>query len=345
MFRKLRSLFVLWLLLVLTLPTWALEVHFVDVGQGDAIVVCTDVGAVLLMDGGETGPGRNVLVPYLRQLGVTKIDLVVATHPHYDHIGGLVPVLEEFPVDRVVACGQIHTSSTYIRFLELIDEKNIPFRTPRQGDRLSLAGVDELVVLSPPAEMFGTDLNENSLVLQLRFGDISFLFTGDIGHVAELALVGSNFLTPVTVLKVGHHGSRYSSHGDFLAVVLPEIAVIQCGQDNSYGHPHGEAISRLNAVEAKIYRTDTHGHIVVTTDGTSYGITVQKGSVPGLIDLNTATREQLMSLPGIGATLAQRIIEYREQHPFTNKEELTQVRGIGAGIYERVKDLVTVGGE
>ncbi|MCK9221616.1 MAG: helix-hairpin-helix domain-containing protein [Limnochordia bacterium] len=332
-------------LCITTMPLLALEVHFVNVGQGDAIVIMTDTGAVMLIDGGETPGGKNVLVPYLRQLDITGIDLLVATHPHYDHVGGLIPVLEEFEVGEVAACGQIHTSSTYISFLELIDRLNIPFQTPRQGDRLDLAGVDELLVLSPPEESMFDDLNENSLVLYLRYGDVSFLFTGDAGHGAELDMIGKDMPVKATVLKVGHHGSRYSSHGDFLASVLPDIAVIQSGAGNSYGHPHQETLQRLAALQVRIYRNDESGHIVVRTDGQSYQVLAEQDLARSLININTAPKEQLMLLPGIGPTLADRIMEHRQGQPFTSKEELTKIKGIGQKTYEKLENLITTGGD
>lgn len=246
--------------------------HFLDVGQGDAIVIETPADAVMLVDGGEPWAGEEVVVPYLRRLGIRKLDMVVMTHPHYDHIGGLIPVLQSFAVKQILADGQIHTSRTYEDLLHLIDRKNIPFRLARAGDKVEIAGLDEVQILGPD-EPFLPGLNNNSVVLRLRYGSVTVLLTGDIEREAEKRILSSGLPVRSTILKVAHHGSRSSSSKSFLKKVLPRLAVIQVGRDNPYGHPHPATLQALEEVTGhQVLRTDILGTIVIAIDGRSYRI-------------------------------------------------------------------------
>ena len=253
-----------------------LSVYFLDVGQGDSSLILFG-NTTILIDAGEMDMGDRV-VGDLKELGVTRIDLLVATHPHSDHIGGMQKVLENFPVGRVLDSGQPHTSVLYERFLETIDKKNIPYKVAVQGDEINLDPALRIVVISPPEQRFGDDLNTNSIVLRISYGTVNFLFTGDAGGEAETALVKSGYTLDAQILKVGHHGSLHSCSAAFIARVHPETAVISLGLDNPYGHPHKQAVDSLTGAGATIYRTDRDGTILVRSDGISYVVKTPGGN-------------------------------------------------------------------
>lgn len=240
----------------------AAEVHFIDVGQGDSILIKSG-GKAVLIDAGEAENGPAV-VNYLKAQGVFALDLVIGTHPHADHIGGLADVLNAFPVAKVIDSGVAHTTQTYIDYLSLIRQKNIPFETP-SGQSIGLGEGARLDVLGPVREY--EDLNNSSVVTRLVVGQVSFLLTGDMQQDAEADLVAVKDLKS-TILKVGHHGSSTSTSAAFLAEVNPEAAVISVGEGNSYGHPTAGTLARLTSVD--VFRTDEQGTIVITTDGTTY---------------------------------------------------------------------------
>ena len=234
-----------------------LSVYFLDVGQGDSALIIFG-NKTILIDAGEIDMGDRV-VSDLKELGVTRIDLLVATHPHSDHIGGMQKVLENFPVDQVLDSGMPHPSALYERFLETIDKKNIPYKVAVQGNTIDIDPALRIVVLSPTEKRFGDDLNTNSIILRISYGTINFLFTGDAGGETETALAKSGYVLDAQILKVGHHGSMHSSSRTFIARVHPETAIISLGQDNPYGHPHKQAVDTLTDAGATIYRTDRDG--------------------------------------------------------------------------------------
>jgi len=247
-----------------------LSVYFLDVGQGDSTLFVVD-GKTILIDAGETDMGDRV-VRDLRKVGVTKIDLLVATHPHSDHIGGMQMVLAAFPVGQVLDAGLPHTSSIYEHFLETIDRKNIPYRVAERGQIIDVDPALRFVVLSPPAQRTGDDPNMNSLVLRISYGTIDFLMTGDLGVDGEDALTTSGYPLDAEILKVGHHGSASSTSPAFLARIRPEMGVLFVGEDNPYGHPHKETLDLLKESGVTLYRTDHDGTVVVRTDGMSYSV-------------------------------------------------------------------------
>jgi beta-lactamase superfamily II metal-dependent hydrolase len=264
-----------------------LSVYFLDVGQGDSTLFVVD-GKTILIDAGETDMGDRV-VSDVRKLGVTRIDLLVATHPHADHIGGMQKVLVAFPVGQVLDAGLPHPSSTYEHLLETIDRKNIPYRVAEQGQTIDVDPALRVVVLSPPAQRTGDDPNINSIVLRISYGTIDFLLTGDLGGEGEDALIRSGYPLDAEILKVGHHGSSSSTSPAFLARVRPELGVLYVGEDNPYGHPHKETLDLLKESGVTLYRTDRDGTVVVRTDGMSYSVKTETND-HGIWNVST-TRE------------------------------------------------------
>lgn len=248
-----------------------LVVHFIDVGQGDSILIQTSTGATVLVDAGDTKAGRDVVVPYLRKLGIRHLDMVVMTHPHFDHIGGLIPVIETYSVGQVLADGQIHTTRTYEDLLRLILEKEIPFRLVRAGGELTISGLDEVLILNPTEPLL-KGLNNNSVVLWIRYGQVALLFTGDIEAEAEARILAEGKLPKAEVLKVAHHGSSTSTTPAFLRAVSPKEAIISLGAGNTYSHPHARTLQSLDKAKIRVRRTDLEGTILVISDGVSYRI-------------------------------------------------------------------------
>lgn len=253
-------------------PDQELEVHFIDVGQGDSILIRTPEEKVILIDAGVRSAGQ-VVVDYLAAAGITSIDIIVGTHPHADHIGGLIQVMEELPVGKVIDSGKVHNTLTYQDYLAVIEEKKIPFFEGRAGQEIELDSHVNIKILHPGSDLDSYCLNNASIVIKLLYGTVGFLFTGDAEKEAEKEILERDYdLSLVNILKVGHHGSRTSTSPSFLDALSPEAAVIFAGQDNPYGHPHSEVIDRLTDAAADVYRTDIHGTIVVTTCGYLYRI-------------------------------------------------------------------------
>ena len=244
-----------------------LTVHFLDVGQGDAVALRSPAGRWLLIDGGPRGPrgdaGRRVVVPFLRRHGATQLAAIIATHAHLDHFGGLPAVLDVFDPAFVLEPGQPVPDAGYLGFLGAVESDGAEWRPARQGDRLELDGVT-LEVLSPDsAWMAGqTDLNESSVVLLVRYGDTRLLLAGDAGIPTERHLAGR--VGHVAVLKVGHHGSRGATSDRWLDELNPKDAVISVGAKNRYGHPAPETLARLRAHGVTVLRTDERGTITLT---------------------------------------------------------------------------------
>lgn len=254
-----------------------IEVHFLDVGQGDSILV-RNGDRYMLVDGGPIDEGQTV-ASYLRSQGIKTIDVLVSTHPHADHIGGLLTVLKEFPVNVVYDSGQPHTTQTYEEYLTLIDQKNIRFKVPERDDAIDLGpGVTVQVISPPPGGIGGDDLNENSVVLKITHGSVSFLLASDAGFEAEDIMLDSGYDLRSQVLKVGHHGSKSSSGKAFLKAVDPQVSVIEVGAGNSYNHPAQATLDNLEAVGSTVYRTDRDGNVVVTSDGKGIIVSAQRSA-------------------------------------------------------------------
>jgi competence protein ComEC len=278
-----------------------LTVTFLDVGQGDSIFIRTPSGRTLLVDGGgrsqrgdrKYDAGEKIVVPFLRQEGVKQIDLVISTHPDEDHLGGLFSVIGNIPVKGVLISGFPDPSESYREFLALVREKQIPLYRAKKGDRWEVDQGIFLRMLNPPSPyVTGTrrDVNANCIVFELDYEKRSFLFTGDVEGEVEPLLQAS--LHPVDVLKVAHHGSKYSTSASFLQTVHPRYAVISVGRNNSYGHPDAELLKRLKEEGARILRTDESGAIIVHTDGEQMTVEEMKGMHNRLFSVNPRNQKE-----------------------------------------------------
>jgi competence protein ComEC len=252
--------------------TAKLQVSFLDVGQGDAILIQAPGGKKVLLDGGEDGD--KLLSNLDEEFGWRdkKIDLMVLSHPHADHVRGFNSLFGRYQISEVVGTGVLHNSSVYEAWLTNIKNNNLKLKTVKAGETIDLGGGATLQVLFPFSDLNGqtvSNLNNSSLVLKLTYGQISFLLTGDAEEEVEKQLLASSVDVSAQVLKVAHHGSANATSMKFLEAVKPQLAIISVGKDNDFGHPHDTTLNKLEASGAKILRTDELGTIKISTDGKS----------------------------------------------------------------------------
>ena len=240
-----------------------LKVHFIDVGQGDSTLVEKD-GHFMLIDAGERDQGE-VVASYLEKQGVKKLDYVIGTHPHSDHIGGLETVIRKFEVQKVLLPEKEHTTKVYERLLDAIADKNLKITLPKPGDSYSLGDASFQIIA--PNKDYGDNLNNWSIGLRLVYGKNSFVLCGDAEKDAEKDMIANGLPLKADVLKLSHHGSSTSSSEGFMDLVDPEYGVISCGKNNDYGHPHKEILEMLKKRNIKALRTDQLGTIVAVSDG------------------------------------------------------------------------------
>ncbi|MFW6105281.1 MAG: DNA internalization-related competence protein ComEC/Rec2 [Chloroflexota bacterium] len=257
---------------VMTTPDDKLHVSFLDVGQGDAILIQTLNGQDILIDGGPDPQKINLELSKKLPFWDRMIDLIVCTQPHADHVTGLVEVLQRYKVRQVLEAEVSYNSSIYQEWCNVVEDKGIEYSIARAGQEIDLGSGIKLELLNPPEGLFeGTshDVDNNGLVLRLSWGSVSFLFTADIREEAEFELIGQRANLKSTVLKVAHHGSETSTTSHFLAAVDPEVAVICVGADNPFGHPGSEVVDRLidSLGKDNVYRTAEDGTIELITDG------------------------------------------------------------------------------
>lgn len=244
-----------------------LRVHYIDVGQGDSELIELPNDEVMLIDAGENDKGELV-AEYIKSQGIEKIDYLVGTHPHSDHIGGLDIVINEFDIGKIYMPKAEATTATFNDVLDAVENKGLRINTAKAG--VSLVSGDDLTVeMLAPVKTNYASSNNYSAVIKIVYKNSSFLFTGDAERVSENDIKSD---VSADVLKVGHHGSDTSSSDAFLERVRPNIAVISCGVDNKYGHPHAETLQKLADVNAEVHRTDTDGTVVIDTDGEQYEI-------------------------------------------------------------------------
>ena len=256
----------------------SLEVHYIDVGQGDCIFIESD-GQNMLIDCGESSESDEV-ISYLQNHNVSKLDYVIGTHPHSDHMGGMSAIVDNFEISDFympyLPDDDIPTTKYFEKLLVSLENKNLEIKNPSVNDKLKLGSADILVVAPNSKEYSNT--NNYSIGIILTHGENSFIFTGDAEKLAEEEMVESSLLKDIDVYKAGHHGSSTSSSEKFLDVIKPEYAVIMCGEGNSYNHPNDDAVERIEKYvpEENIFRTDLNGSIVAESDGKNISFTTEK---------------------------------------------------------------------
>lgn len=251
------------------------KVHFLDVGQGESILIQTANHAILV-DGGSASASQTV-IDYIKSQGINKLDAVIATHPHQDHIGGLVSVIKTFPVERFYMPNKAHTTQTFANLIEAVNQSGAKRIQAKAG--VSFEFDDAKAEFLAPNSANYDSLNDYSAVLKITHGQNSFLLTGDAERVSEQEMLDAGYDLKATVLKAGNHGSNTSTTDAFLKAVSPDCAVISCGKDNEYGLPHQEVLSRLAAAGVGICRTDQLGTILATSDGQRVAFHIRPSSV------------------------------------------------------------------
>ncbi|MDZ7805844.1 MAG: DNA internalization-related competence protein ComEC/Rec2 [Gracilimonas sp.] len=296
--------FVFWLILIFTIATWhlaslrwkmlntvlaaacilvswnlsqelqiaKLTVTYFDVGQGDAALLETPTGKNILIDAGVWSPGynsgRGVILPHLRSGGIDKLDAIVLSHPHSDHIGGIVDLINEIEIGTIYNSGYDYDSELYKNYLETAAQKGIPIESLKEGDTLNIDPAMVILVLGPDGKIHNSDANEHSVILNVIYGESEFLFTGDAGtHQEKRVLSKYDDLLDTDVLKVGHHGSRTSSGLEFLNKVTPDYSIISLSEPNRYRHPHKEAIQRLSTTRSELLFTSLEKAVILESDG------------------------------------------------------------------------------
>lgn len=273
------------LITILTIATYAdLTIHYLDVGQADSILLQLPNNQNMLIDAGNNADG-DFVVDYIEDQGITKIDYLVGTHPHEDHIGGLDFVIKSFDIGKIYLPRAKHTTKTYEDVLRAIKVKDKKIILAKAAVNILNKPDLEAYFLSPVREDYD-ELNEWSAVLKLEYGNTSFLFTGDAEEINEFEILLSSSMKPdADVLKVGHHGSDSSTSEAFLAAVSPRYAVISVGKDSDYGHPSPVVLDRLRDHNVKVFRTDLQGTIICTSDGENITFNVDSSVIISLVDL------------------------------------------------------------
>ena len=251
---------------VTTSSIGTMKVHYIDVGQGDATLVQVN-NENLLIDAGPNSSAKS-LVDYLKGIGVSTIDHVIATHPHEDHIGGMDEIFEAFEVENFYSPKVDHTTKTFEKMITAVKNEGLSVTTIKSGDgsKINLGDGTKVEIFSPVDDKYD-NLNDYSPIMKITFGDDSFLFTGDAETFVEKQVIANGESLDADVVKVGHHGSTTSSSKEFIKEVSPNIAVIPVGEGNDYGHPHKEILDLLENNNIELLRTDLEGTIVLESDG------------------------------------------------------------------------------
>lgn len=357
-----------------------LEVHFIDIGQGDAALIVSPAGKTVLID---SGPSKSwsALSGYLDGLGIKTIDMMINSHPHADHIGNAAKVIERYQVKVVLDSGFAHPIKAYRDLLDAVETHKVSLRLARKGRTIEIGGGAKLQLLAPEEPFIRhsrSDPNSNSIVFRLTYKEQAALFTGDAEEETERRLLVDPSTLRADLLKVAHHGSKHASGHAFLSAVNPQVAIISCSEANRYGHPSPETLDSLRRAQATPLVTAQAGHILAKTDGNTWtvkpvhaenavttstqrdqpasqeaakrvdpqpahpiAVEPPQSTASELININTASVSELQKLPRIGEKLAQRIIEARAQDPFTSAEDLRRVNGIGQKTVEQLVPLIT----
>ena len=333
----------------------AASIEFLDVGQGDAILIQSPEGKTALID---AGPSRRI-VDLLRERGIASLDLVVVSHHHIDHYGGMAEVIREFHPRVFLDADSPHVTSYYLALLRLVKEERITaIRAGPKPRKIGLGSVT--LTVFPQAPRNEKNENNNSIGIRVEFGRYSALLTGDaewaerrwwMSHVPELC-------ADVDVLKLAHHGSRNGTDSAWLGLTCPRLAVASLGLWNDFGHPHPETLALLRSLDIPLRRTDESGSIPIRTDGRTWTLEDASASVLApsqsqfgpirqarvasrrmLVFLNSASESELRTLPGIGARLAESIIDGR---PYRSIDDLSAIPTLGKKRLEQIRPFVAI---
>ena len=254
-----------------------LKIHYIDVGQGDSAIIEQN-GHYMLIDAG-TNECEQDLIAYIDSLGITKFDYIIATHAHEDHIGSMDTVINKYDVDKILFAKHTTTTKTFENFVMAVKNKGLQLYAPSVGEEFVFEN-SKFIVLAPNSQNY-EELNDYSIVIKVKYGDTSYLFTGDAEKLSEDEMLNNNLDLSADVLKVGHHGSKSSTTQKFLNAVNPKYSVISVGKDNDYGHPTQIVMNRLKNKNIDVYRTDESGTIVLTSDGKNISFNKDVGSYIG----------------------------------------------------------------
>ncbi len=250
-----------------------INVHFIDVGQGDCSLIESPRGNVLIDAG--TSDSRYKIESYVDSLGITEFEYAIFTHPHEDHIGSADYLLEKYNFKKIIMPTAVNSTPIYNSFIDAVEKEGCQVLIARAGANYSIGDID-INIFAPDDSYDTTDLNNMSVVAKVDIGDVSFMFTGDAEEPSEISMCNGGYALDADILKVAHHGSSTSTTDAFLNAVTPEVAIISAGENNDYGHPHAETMSKLNGAKINTYITYTVGSIVVGTDGITYQIVTEK---------------------------------------------------------------------
>lgn len=257
-----------------------MKVHFIDVGQGDSILIQTPNDKHILIDGGPPESGKRV-VRYLKKLDVNTIDLMIATHPDMDHIGGLPEVMKHIPTKEILDSGKTHTTKTYGRYVREIHRQHIPVTIAQENKQVHLDPLLHIRILNTYGKTKNN--NQSSIVLTINYDEVNFLLMSDIEYKQEKDLL-STYDLRANIIKIAHHGSKTSSSKQFLQQVNPNIAILTYSKQNDFGHPVKRVIKNLDDIQAQIYSTAVFGDVVIWTEGKHYYIFPTKSPMTGLIE-------------------------------------------------------------
>ncbi|MGG5462275.1 ComEC/Rec2 family competence protein [Clostridium sp. B9] len=246
-------------------------VHFIDVGQGDSILIQAN-NKNLLIDSG-TEDSIDHLVKYLKKSKVKKLDYIIATHPHADHIGGMNVIIDKFNVGSFFAPKVSHTNESFKSMITSLKNKNLPINILNSKKDISIdLGKNTNIKILAPTDKDYENINNYSPIIKIYYGKTSFLFTGDAEEELENEVLSENFILKANVLKIGHHGSNTSTSEEFLKEIQPQVAIISAGLDNSYGHPNYITLQKLNDNNVRVLRTDEDGTIVISSNGNNINV-------------------------------------------------------------------------
>ncbi|ADL07605.1 ComEC/Rec2 family competence protein [Thermosediminibacter oceani] len=251
-----------------------LEVNFLDVGQADSIFIIFPGGSTMLVDAGNNDDAKTV-INYIRKKGIKRIDAVVATHPHEDHIGAMDDVIHTFDIGKIYMPRVTTTTKTFRDFMQAVSDKKLKITPVKGGMTISLDEDVDIRVLAPNSTGYD-ELNNYSAVLKITYKNNSFILTGDAEKLSEQEMLKKKYNLKADVLKVGHHGSSSSTSTEFLKSVSPRYAVISYGKNNDYGHPHRETLERLRKYNVIVYTTAKNGHVIMESDGNTIKVTTSR---------------------------------------------------------------------